>query len=717
MLAPLTLVLTLAPALRAQEAKSVTLHLTARLEQVAAKISEKAGVKLSVDTALKDRIVLVDVDSVPYEELVRRLGLACDAKLEERAGASWLARDPEKEAASEKRGQKDRLESIERTRERLRSIAEAEYTASNVANYIRAGGQAPSRLDATTMLFGSGGANDGTPLGRAGAKIFLSIPPEEIAAMKSGERTVYSTRPTKMQRPIDPKAGDVLKGYTEDLATAAEGVKLAGNEANPQARSAFQTTEEAAKAVKVLAVMSHHLFFGMGVLICEVKALAPTGQVVDTNTFAIWASPLLAGTMDSGLQAFEGESKIVLSEQSQKYLESMSSFVREPDGPETNPAARDETLVRSVDTVEPLSLVAADVIRGLYGGEGKGVVAEIPDQIHLVVMIAGGAKGIDPKRVRKFIFDNVLHPVEETDQSVVLTPIEASEARDQAVDRKALANLVERYPTPGSVTLEDAANYTANRKSRGSGNAIELVTLGSLGIDLVMNQQFGDSGAAASFLDFLGHLPLPQRQTLAAGGTLPYKTQLQDQQRRLREIVYSASGKLEQRSTEAAPHAPDGLEEDWIPYGAQVEPTEALPDGIPADAFIRLTTKNEPLLYTVDPKTGAWGAIDISTLASLIAQKEAAPKAEKSEYVDPPNRFRIGGHRTYLIEFVLGADLFSSMPYEEDVKPTTEKEFTLKTLPPDILKRLQESVKRAREELREMEEEGGGNFTVPDDGG
>lgn len=143
----------------------------------------------------------------------------------------------------------------------------------------------------------------------------------------------------------------------------------------------------------------------------------------------------------------------------------------------------------------------------------------------------------------------------------------------------------------------------------------------------------------------------------------------------------------------------------------RLEPTEALPRGIPPDATVTMTSRQVTQLFDADSteKNGNSG-MDTNTVAWAIFMNERPELFAQDEKWAMPKRFRIARGSEHEIRIGFSRRL-SARSVLLDWRAPDSATYTWETLPPDVRREIEAQLKEFREEFKDAKP---GQFGVED---
>lgn len=234
------------------------------------KLSAATGQTLVPSMALQSEVLMLRVDRVPREEVMRRVADMFAAEWSSQPDGSLVLR-PEaskvraREAAILAKSRATLRGSLAYAAKRLREQPER-FGPSDAEKLIRrqkADAEARAKAEEAKdydRVFASGDVEEEKPGWRALARLLPTFDEGKLLAMPPSTRAVWSERPTRLQNAFSPAANAVLQRYREELAVLKPDVDVA------RVKVVFSRWEHGE---------AHN---------AEITAYGPTGLVVDQGS-------------------------------------------------------------------------------------------------------------------------------------------------------------------------------------------------------------------------------------------------------------------------------------------------------------------------------------------------------------------------------------------------------------------------------------------------
>ena len=623
-----TAALAIAALTAAQEQPKVTLTMAAtKTSNVAAEIKKQTGVSIVCNPTVADIPILVSVTDVPLDQLLQKIAAATGGEIFPQGENGFLISKSDKLRTEQ--ANKERcwvIAAFERAKAKIEKsdlpnrwdrqtmddlVAKAQAAREQIANRLSTIPRSPG---SQITMYDSSMASS-TPSSGAARRALDLLPASVLASVMPGDRIVYSTLPNRMQRRMPINVQDIVADFVYNhnlLAQSApqlkpmEGVNIIGG---------LSAGERIAGVVETHLVLSRG--FRSSTVQIEIKFADQRGIFVGQGTTSVTPeyTPVQPATSGEGKQ-------IELSELSRQMAVIMAQELAEPttdrmvfrmasldgaggafvsvDSGDNQPKQFPDELLNvfvNPDRTDPCSLYVSECFIQAARAEGKDLVATFPDSVvrdmarvlvkgvitHKAVLASSPAMGLDT--------------TVEGDWMLV-TPTWANSARETRFDRTEAARLFRSINGRGFATLEELADYSFFLTIGLPDRTLDMVYL------TLINKEVGDqlSQYAMMSLDLLRlYGALPDATKRQAGDEVAEQfRRLSPQAKALAERAYyaratgfsmpaipgGAAGRasvvmMQQEVTSGGPAMPPA-------NSVLTEPTEALPNGLPAEALIRL---------------------------------------------------------------------------------------------------------------------------------
>ncbi|MCC7433802.1 MAG: hypothetical protein IT363_03895 [Methanoregulaceae archaeon] len=392
-------------------------------------VGRKLGIKLIAGSSTKDDVLAISSPPRPAQDLLDGIATAANATWEKRPEGLVLVRSRRQAQDDEATEAKYRAQLI---REALKSIptdkAFDKNAAVALATYRREFKETIESDPRRSRELGP--MNGRSPVGRFSRRLIEAMGPETLAALPVGQRTVFSDKPNRMQKPLPFKGiGPIIDQLrTEQARYVAE---LENHPAKPspgQYASGFDYINEIPKTygkVLISVVPRPQGPITIYVHFLDAQGVAQ-GSVVSHITFYPDARDL----------ASFASPRVELSQ-----LSLLRSKVYRTNAPVAERAPFQDLVAR-----DPLSFVHTEALQTWSRHSSKAIFALLPDK---------GASGLtEPLTLN--VYRNSLawySTIQESSNQIVVRPKEPASASRFRADRKLLTDYIRMCVREGQATL------------------------------------------------------------------------------------------------------------------------------------------------------------------------------------------------------------------------------------------------------------------------
>lgn len=689
--------------------------------KVVAELAAKSGQDLSCAPELAREVLLISVNDAPVQDLLDRIATVLGAEWRTEPDGGRRLTISASRAAAEARAERETR--VAAFRKRFQEIREALKEGEALERAMNAGKEVPEpegdAPEETWALIGEEAAM---------ARIVLKIDPTLLANIGEDQRVVFSTTPTRMQRPmsgIEREIAFLVAEHNEAVKAAAE-AEAEPSEMGEEMRQAMEWAKlmgfdrerkriDAAPA-KALLIVSHgggpfgFVFGGMSSLNATLRLYDATGKVlleqdghglldVDDSMREMMAtlqdvanemSPnATPKPLDEGL-------KIEYSQTTQELRKAMRMENLANMTEQKLSAELVERITRP-DLHDPLSFEPAESVLAVAKAKNAMVVANLPDAMAdggMFGMVRGAAPTVDSFWTELQKGDT---RAELKDGWLMVWPASQRESRSARQDRTALAQLIAAARAKGQPSLDDMAAYAAVNDSPANAPVAMTYTM-------LFAPNMISSGMAGmvdwNLLRFYGRLSQGQRDMLRRGGQIP----LLSFEPRIRELVdkmtFGAAARLRIESATPKPSGGPFMDmiQDMVPSPHtefMQEPTEAMPNGLPNAAAVTLRIKQDYAISMTGfggRSTGAQMSMGPEEVAMMRYFMEDPQFAAASAMMPKIDKVKIGQREKLDFRFVLAPRVFTQGTLLDDRFPKGDPDTPFANLPAPLEARIQEII-------------------------
>ena len=693
-----------------------------RADLVVQEISEKLGTPLATTDDAKKHYLIIAVTDVDSEALLSRVAKVTSSTWAEVNGVRTLVID-----------------------DAARRAERAEIDAKRIEEFKKAQAEFKKRLEAKPFDFEKLGEDEevpedyigpyDSPAEKALAELALLIDPREAARISDHGRVVFSTLPNRMQRPMNSsQVGRILTTLVADHNKwAAERLKelkdqekeFAGDAEMAQYMSMFGGEEqkprlfEGAPSKALLVVESGSEFFdwGGGELTVELKIYDQKGGVVVQESAPI--NSRAEETMDAYEVGPDGEyTKKVAEDQKQQEITAEDRVIIEFSDKTKQLSAlesMDDMTLNLPDTFlavlrdpvenDPLGFHHTDILHGIAKHKKLDVVANLSDiDMFETFQMGPSSEGVTVGTAFDSLKEERVSNVEEKDGWFLVTPKDPNRARETRLDRGALKRFIEVVSREGSASLESLSQFAFDTPSpvENGTSMIYLLAFAPNTIQGIM----GDT-MDWQMLRFYATLTPQQRSGLRQNGRIGFGQLSQRSRDVLTKMSFGSNARIKPAAKmQEASSLPFFMELIGGMFGGREpkdfteEPTEVMPNGLPADGYVTAKVTVEPVAKPAGDKPMMFmmfGTLSADELAMFEIMKSSAAMeqaAEAEEMFQLPRQLKLGSREKLNFQFWLSPAAGITKTLVDDTVSKDAPTVSLDDLPADF-KALVEQRKKA----------------------
>lgn len=640
-------------------------HRAAPVGRVLANLSEKTKLKLEALPTVAGDVVLVSVKDVPLTELLQKIATVTACEWRQDGETYRLVPS----AGIRNREAQDEFSA--RVTALRASIAQRLKPPTPPAPERKSGADTePTEPDYEGMAAEAiqGGMFGDAPL----LKLVQNVDLRAIASLRPNDRVVFSTQPTRMQRPLPANAGTLINTMVaqhnaslKKLGTPDIDDEMPQGVEIPQFVKDMmsQRTKPVGEVSKGLIVASRMGMGGFGGVNLELLLYDRDGKIAyKTNTMLSETSR----AVERAVEAVQGKKKPVTTKQTPIELSPETKLVRESlgksmgmggmSGIKLSPAVK--ALVYHPDIYDPLSFLPSDSLLAVAKKQGRPIVANLPDEMDMVDLLdMPGGNSLTVEQVEEDLrAAEQVRTIEDT-KFLLIKPAKPAAAREDRLDRVALTALMQVVDTKGIPTLDDVAAYAAKAP-----NPME----GGIGQSYVMMLAPGAFSASMSgftnwnAIRFYGLLSPEARRGLAGGGRLAFSALSPAQSAHLQKMAYGTQANLQVEDPNQKPETETmssmmrmmgmGVDRDF-----RTEPTEVMPNGLPSDGFVSADVLADffvsPVLEGDEPTMGPLAVLGADELAMFKMFREDKNYSMMMGMMPSIDRVKLGERSVWTMMF------------------------------------------------------------------
>ncbi len=445
-----------------------------------------------------------------------------------------------------------------------------------------------------------------SPLARALSQLISYFDANELAQIGSDSAMVWSSQPTRMQRPLPQRVVQAIgnavaieKQWRQKISAAGLSAPQVGNTTYylPGISDSNDSLDEAQKVN--IRVRNSQMTGGM-----QVQVTILSSEKAELQSTYDYLNRGFAPDLFESKKPKEGEILLELQGFEKACAEAFQPMQQQIK--KIEPQFLD-LLLNPVQN-DPLGLLGGPLLIQYAAKTKQNLVAHVSDMA--VLTFLGQTK--IPLSQFETRFSALLHSISSKDGWLEVQPTMAIEDRENRVDRKALARYVQKTIGP-SFPLEERSTILAQLPLPNS-NVLpavwEMLALGK------MSPQVD----ASRIVRFYGMLA-PNQRLAMKNAQLQARNLQPNQLAELEKVVYGGDGRIS--ITREAPKAM----KPGRAFNPTSDPTEVLPNGIPADALLKVNITEETVAIPI--RTGGQpgyyenpAGTNASTLAWNVVEQE-----------------------------------------------------------------------------------------------
>lgn len=602
-----------------------------RLGAVLDLLSTNTGIRFTADPGLAKNWVTIQVVDCSLKDLMARISETVHADWIPKSNGFNLNRSPDLEKAIRQAIIESRLVEAENAVAYLKSQAASAFDAVKAQALSQRLEQIQNNKDFEQSYVADQALRSELPQYRACSRLAALLPARDLATIPDGGRVVFSTAPTKMQRPL---VGDVKGVFVEMLEEQARLDKSIADQGlsikNPQ--WAGRLKSGATLPNKVLIIVTRRQEQGLHVVarLANTRGEITTEEAIDIKPEAErnpFLTSEIAGDKSTAMTphpVLQNLSKVIGANNTDR------SFLTSD--------ARDVLL--KPDLTEPGEIMLGHMVREHAKGEKLNLVAVISERSCIAgIVMATVAK---PSWSRLAMILNLIGDDAKRSKGwLTICPRDPIENERTQIDRRILAEVASIGLSGKQPTLDQRIRFAKSFEGDYYWNLLGIWSLMA-----GLNGDFEDFDA----LRFYGSLSPTQLLTLKNEGGFYQYANLSDQQKRqLHYMTFVQRPYISTKREQVESEVPI----ETMRYGALTnEPTEALPEGIPGNAVFTMVDEMKEAVYGI----GKVGAIQKQPITAMDLAWQQYSKSRLDLYPwasDQPTyeSFRIGSQQTISMLF------------------------------------------------------------------
>lgn len=596
----------------------------ARTPVVLAELGRLSNLKFETTAPTQNDVLAISANGVTIGDLMKRIATVTASEWRPIEGGFRLVPDSTERARQARVEQATRLAKFNETlKKKYDAMVENE---KRITSNLKKGGSATPDAATAMVMAGLTSPADNTIL-----RLAINVDRNVLANMQKGDRVVFSTNPTAMQRQLPGNAAALINAFVVEHNKNVQGGASAPDpelEKLPAfiRNMAERQTKRIDNPSKALLIFTKASLFDM--LNCELRLYDAQGKVLASET-----SVLDQGSMADVMEMAADMAKPDKTKPAPggdptpvQYSDDAMIFASLAKGVSTasikvSPAGLEK--IYNPTKYDPLSFAPTDELFSLSKSLKLPLVANLTDnQVSLTESFTTQAKKTIGQVQNDLDSKKEIQRIADPGWLTVM-PSKPEFSRNHRLDRFALESLLQAAKKNGVASLDDIAAYSLKADNPMEGGIGQIYVMefvpGALsqGIQGVTNWDM---------LQFYALLPQELRVRLSNGARIPLTGLTSAQTAILNRMVYGASGHLEVARSGQQSDPADFMMKMMAQMGQGVggtdyldEPTESLASGIPGGTTITLKSSVDP---TVNP-IPAEGTVMMAS-ASVMGPDELA---------------------------------------------------------------------------------------------
>lgn len=680
------------------------------VRKVVAELAKLTGAPLEAAATLEDEIVAVRVKDVPLSELMDHLaGATCTRWVRDKSRIV-LERDKVRARAQENAELDARVAMLKKSLEPFLEMLPVKYSEvfldqewKRFERFQREDQSGLSMEAQNDAVRRSVAAEQHDPSSRALFRALARCDLRRIAALRPGERIVFSSAPTRVQFPC-PGATSILDDLVREQAIWVERLKKKGELEFHEGFAEENQGDPRPEHRTHLPLRSRPVKFLLAVERDGRQSLRPHFVAFDADGFAVIGQSGLSTTwavLDRSLpRPIECPKLVEFSPDAQSLIADLKAgLVLTPNGTQRYGVSADwRKRLAQPGMWDLLSLVPTDLAFSIAREKNLNLVASISDFNAIAAwFLARNEKAGGDIRVIASLFDFVATEISPSPTGwCVITPRYPAASREWRTSRKALGTLLRRLNAEGHLTIENWSDYLASKRRW---NYSESVGHRMMNYYFVDQARFNPSTFPPLGYQLYGSLTQSQRETLLTGGEVPFNALSPSQKEFAGDLIFGAEALFGNRRVGIA--SPGNSYDRGSPSSLAKEPTEAFPLGIlPGGAILTFKEDFRPLLRGLSSQApdsfSEYGLAESCGEWAYGRARRGAPQA--GGWPPPIDQYKWAEERNIEIRFAASPEIISTNSIGEMPVGWSEKTFTLDELPERHKTAFQEGWKKAEDE-------------------
>lgn len=564
-------------------------------EQVLAEVSRQTGEHYAAAKDVRDDILALQVSAMSADEFRQRIARVTSAVWRRPQKGHWILERPLSMTREQEAG-----EERERVR-RVRALIEERYqslpswSTGHIASLLVGSAAASDDMHASDGARQQVGLarymelRRENPAGRAMRRLMHSLSDAELQSVKPGDRAVYSTSPNSMQRSLGPVGQEALRLFNEENLSWTSQIRadriLSSPDRYSDPRYGPKNYQPATKLLLSTRISTGA--FSVVLMALDVHGWV-VGQTMDYYPYQNSFAPETKGIKEATLPANEEAHEAMIA--AFAWNAGRTSWA----GLSRDPLWRKwSAKFFAPDRNDPVSWWAGPRLIDLALSQRLQLVACVPDYATDFVPPDLMASPNEAASFARAVQAQWRVSMSTDERCLEVMPALPVQARKDRLNRAALTAFVKAVKETGA-NLENVSAYVLAQPSLTALLQLDRLYVAS-GLDaqgeLTPREQF--TFFNIPMLRLYGSLSRQQRNVLWNAGSLSLRELSSESKAALHRLAYGWNYRMPSLLDVQLPAQPDA--EIVLDHALQ-EPTEALPNGVPASTMLVGRASNDPIL-------------------------------------------------------------------------------------------------------------------------
>lgn len=660
------------------------------VKKALADLSEKSGMHLEATNGMENEVLILRLENASMSDVMRQIATVTSGDWTQKGdiyylGASLGTRNREFSAAN-KAFQDKITAAVKKLSDAVAKTAKKQTDAKKAAD-DEEGFSFPG--------FGGGSA--------ALTKIALAMGADNLSSVSENGRVVFSTNPTSVQRRMPANINTYLADYVrEHNAQVAEqkNEEPAKDDGIPEGMGAFMEIFKPKKMkaitgppAKVLIIAERDGLMGLSL---TMKLFDTEGQMLARENLPLQVDAAfdVAEFMpdkDKPAPPVPKGKPIKLSAVAQE-LASMGQNIGAMQSGKMKISPELETRLKDPVAYDPLSFAHSEGLLQVAEEKHEQLVANLPDGLLSFFSSLRKSGNLDTVGFLKDLQEGDKVKVTEADGWLVAMPGNPYGSRSERTDRKSLKKLLDASISQGYLSLDDLAAYAQS-------NAAPLTEAPASTVYIMLYapgaMQQGMMGMMNwDLVRFYGTLGATQKESIKNGGQIAFNSLNPGQRTIVSQMLFGPANDLTvtaDKKTDGDPLTNMMMRQmsRFMPGSTgdyRTEPTEIMPNGLPANGYIAVKYSSEPVGVPVGMNTsfGEFQAMGPMELGMIKMIKDDPKMANMSGAIPEIPSLRVGTRVKYDFSFVVAQNVEQTGTLQDDHIAKDATVYKYENLPQDF---------------------------------